>query len=60
MTLKNPETPYTLGEWLEKWESKLSSLKPRKGTKSAALRASKALDELEFLLMRTIGKDLSE
>jgi hypothetical protein len=57
--LKGAETPSNLSEWLDKWQPRVGSLNKRKG-RASAVRASGALDELEFLLMRTVGKDVTE
>jgi hypothetical protein len=53
------QVPSSLGEWLEKWEPKISSFK-RKSKKDVTSRASYALDELEFLLARTVENSVSE
>jgi hypothetical protein len=53
------DVPSSLEEWLEKWEPRLTSFKKRKGTRTSG-RASEALDELEFLLSRTVENQVSE
>jgi hypothetical protein len=53
------QVPSSLEEWLEKWEPKLYSFNKRRGTK-IAVKASDALDELEFLLSRTVENQVTE
>jgi hypothetical protein len=58
-TRRQKEVPSSLEEWLEKWEPRLTSFNKRKGTQTAG-RASAALDELEFLLSRTVENEVTE
>jgi hypothetical protein len=53
------QVPSSLEEWLQKWEPKLPSFNKRRGTQTSG-RASAALDELEFLLSRTVENQVSE
>jgi hypothetical protein len=53
------DIPETLDEWLNKWEPKISVLKRKRG-RVVATRASGALDELEFLLKRTVENRIQE
>jgi hypothetical protein len=56
---REQKVPSSLEEWLAKWEPRLSSFKKRKGSATAG-KASEALDELEFLLTRTVENQLTE
>ena len=51
--------PENVDQWLEKWHPRIGSMGKRHGRVVAA-RASSALDELEFLLARTIENQVSE
>jgi hypothetical protein len=53
------EVPESLDEWLKKWEPKIAGLRKKRG-KVVAVRASGALDELEFLLKRVVENQISE
>ena len=57
--VSNREVPESLDEWLEKWEPKIPRLRKKRG-KVVAIRASGALDELEFLLRRVVDNQVSE
>ena len=54
------EVPSSLGEWLDKWEPKVSLFKKRKKKTQVSSKAADALDELEFLLARTVENQVSE
>jgi len=56
---RNQNVPSNLDEWLDKWEPKIAGYKRRRG-RAVAGKASSALDELEFLLARTIEGQVSE
>jgi hypothetical protein len=51
--------PASLEEWLDKWEPKLTIFKKNNG-KKVSRRALEALDELEFLLARTVENTVAE
>ena len=52
--------PETLGDWLEKWEPRIPNLRKKRQKKERKARADNALDELEFLLARTVENQVSE
>jgi hypothetical protein len=56
---REKEVPESVDQWLSKWQPKISYLRKRRG-KSVASRASHALDELEFLLARTVENQVTE
>ena len=53
------EVPSSLTEWLDKWEPKISGLQKRSKSQVSG-RAAGALDELEFLLARTVENQVEE
>jgi hypothetical protein len=56
---RQAEVPSNLEEWLNKWEPRISTFKKRK-RKEVSSKATNALDELEFLLARTVENQVSE
>ncbi len=56
---RQEQVPSSLEEWLQKWEPKLPSFNRKRGTRTSG-RASAALDELEFLLSRTVENQVTE
>jgi hypothetical protein len=59
-TSRTREVPSTLGEWLDKWEPRVSSFKRQRRRRQVSVTAANALDELEFLLARTVENQVSE
>jgi hypothetical protein len=57
--VRDNEVPESLEDWLSKWEPKIRTLRKRRG-KVVAKRATCALDELEFLLARSVENQVSE
>ncbi|MHB1908789.1 MAG: hypothetical protein ACYCQJ_07940 [Nitrososphaerales archaeon] len=53
------DVPEDLEQWLDKWEPRISGLR-RKRRATVSVRASVALDELEFLLARTVENQVTE
>ncbi len=53
------EQPETITAWLEKWEPKIKVMRARK-RRGRSERAGSALDELEFLLARTVENQVAE
>lgn len=56
---KEKDIPESLDQWLDKWQPKIIGLRRRR-SRAVSLRASGALDELEFLLARTIENQVAE
>jgi hypothetical protein len=59
ISTREKDVPENIDQWLDKWHPKISSLRKRRG-KVVAARASNALDELEFLLARTVENQVNE
>ena len=57
--IREKEVPENLSDWLEKWEPKINTLRRRRSS-VRSYKAGTALDELEFLLARTVGSQVSE
>lgn len=53
------DQPETISDWLDKWEPKIKVMRRRR-TGERSVRAGGALDELEFLLARTVENQVAE
>ncbi len=58
--IRRDPVPETLGDWLDKWEPRIPSLRRKRKTQERKTKADNALDELEFLLARTVESQVSE